>query len=176
MLVGNTHDLPRIRHATQNVRHMRHRNEARSFAESRFISLHVERTIFVQRHPFKDCTITFPKEMPGNDIGVVLHDGENNLIARLDVFRDPAGDQIDTFRRAARENDLFHARGIEEAPYIFAGVFHCRCRLIGERVEATVHIGIGRAHLVGQSRDNRLRLLRRSGTVQIDERLSIHLT
>jgi hypothetical protein len=35
--------------------------------------------------PFDDGAMTFPEEMPGHDVGMVLHDREHDLVAVPDV-------------------------------------------------------------------------------------------
>ena len=55
------------------------------------------------------------EQLPRDDVAVVLHLGEQDLIAGLEVLACPRlRDQIDAFGRAAGENDFVCAARIEE--------------------------------------------------------------
>ncbi len=57
----------------------------------------------------------FGQQLPGDDVAVMLHFGQQNRVAGLDVFGAPGvGDQVDAFGRSARENDFRRLAGVEE--------------------------------------------------------------
>src|SRR5438552_18718859 len=75
-------------------------------------------------HPFQHGALALPQEMPRHDIGMMLHDAEHDLIARLYAGREKSGsDQIDRFRAALGEDDLILAVRIEETLHPPAGLF-----------------------------------------------------
>ena len=55
------------------------------------------------------------EQLPGHDVAVVLHLGEQNPVAGFEELRSPGGgDKVDAFGRAAVENDLVGAAGVDE--------------------------------------------------------------
>ena len=97
--------------------------------------------------------MTLAQEMPGHDVGVVLHDGQHDLVARLDALAaESLGDEIDRLGRAAGEDDLFGRRGVEEGAHLFARALVALGRRIGEIMQAAMNIGVfGRIGLLQRS-------------------------
>ena len=60
--------------------------------------------------------------MPGHDIGVVLHNRENDFVALADLGHAPKRirNEIDRFGGITRKNDLVRAGRIEETPHRLA--------------------------------------------------------
>ena len=66
-----------------------------------------ERAVVVDVDPLEHRALALAMEMPGHDVGVVLHHGEHDLVAGADVLEPEArGDEIDRLRRRAGEDDL----------------------------------------------------------------------
>ena len=113
-------------------------------------------------------------EVPGDDVGVMLHHAQHDLIARADVREAKArGDEIDRLRRRSRENDLLVRTGVDEPPHGLPGRLIRLGRRIREIVQAPMHIRIFVLIGVSQAIDHLLRLLGRGGVIQIDKRLPI---
>ena len=82
------------------------------------------------------------KHLPGNDIGMMLHVGNDDLIAFFQEM--PAvrlGNKIEGFCRTLGENDLFHPAGMKELPHHLAGKFKCSGCLLAKIVYTSMQIG-----------------------------------
>ena len=130
----------------------------------------------VDRRPFDHRALALAQKMPWHDVGVVLHDREHDLVARLDALApERVGDKIDGLGGVAGEDDLFLAGGIEEGRDFLARAFVGFGRLVGEIVQAAMHVGVLRRVGAIEPIEHRPRLLRRSGVVEVDQRLAIDL-
>ena len=85
------------------------------------------------------------------------------------------GDEIDRLGGVAGEDDLFLALGVEERRHLVARALVGLGRLVGEIMQAAMHIGVLRRVGLVQAIEHRLRLLRRGGVVEIDQRLAVNL-
>ena len=120
--------------------------------------------------------LALAQKMPRHDVGMMLHDREHDLVAGLDALAaERIGDEIDRFRGVAGEDDLFLAPGIEEGRDLLARALVGLGRLIGEIMQAAMHIGVLRRIGLMQPVEHGVRLLRRGGVVEIDQRLAIDL-
>ena len=85
------------------------------------------------------------------------------------------GDQIDRLGGVAREDDLLVPLGVEEGADLLARALVGLGRRVGEIMQAAVDVGVfGRVGVL-QAVEHGLRLLRRGGVVEIDERLAVDL-
>ena len=128
------------------------------------------------RRPLEHGAVALAVEMPGHDVGVVLHDREHDLVALADRHGAVgAGDQVDALGGVAGEDDLLDAWRIEEAAHRLARVLVAGGGGVGEKVQAAMDVGV--FHLVGvvDGVEHRARLLRRGAVVEIDQRLAVDL-
>ena len=117
------------------------------------------------------------QQLPGNQVAVVLHLGQQDAVAPVDVGPAPAvADQVDGLGDVAGEHDLPHAPGVDEAGHLLPGRLVGGGRLLGDLVDASVDVRVVAPVVVVQRRDHRLRLLRGVGAVQVDERMAVDLT
>ena len=97
----------------------------------------------VDRRPFDDGAMAFPEEMPGHDVGMVLHDREHDLVAGLDVRLAPGRrHEVDRLGGVAGEDDLLVAPGVEEFCDLGAAAFIGFGRRIGEIMQPAMHVGV----------------------------------
>ena len=90
------------------------------------------RALFVAQH------------LPGHDVRVVLHGGDQDFVAGGDV-RAAVGlrDEVDAFGGAAHEDDFARVRGVQEflrgpaRRFVFFG------RMLGEEMHAAMNVGVG---------------------------------
>src|SRR5262252_9516938 len=81
-------------------------------------------TFVVDRRPFDYRALPYAQEMPWHDIGVVLHDREDDLVAGFDALApERIRDEIDRFGGVPGEDDLLLAPGIDEGCDFFARIF-----------------------------------------------------
>src|SRR5581483_5161302 len=111
--------------------------------------------------------------LPRHDVRVMFHLGDEDLVAWADARAAERGrNEVDGFRRAADEYDFARVGGVEEPPYAFAR------RIVGlggfdaERVDAAMDVRVFLGVVPHQTIDDRLRLLRGRGVVEIDERFT----
>ena len=139
--------------------------------------LRIQIAVHVCIDPFQHRTETFAQEVPGDDVGVVLHHGQNDLVAGLDAGHGPAvGDEIEGLGPVRDEDDLFFGGRSDEACDLGAYCFVIIGRQIGQEMQAAVNVGI--FHFVcGVHRINDgLRFLSRRTIVQIDQSRIVHLS
>ena len=135
-----------------------------------------EVAVLVDGRPFQHRAVPLAVEMPGHDVGVVLHDGEHDLVAFADHHAAEAlGHEVDGLGRVAGEDDLVLGRRIEEAPHAFARILEGLGGGVREEVQAAMHVGIFFRVALHHRVEHRLRLLGRGGIVEIDQRLAIDL-
>src|ERR1019366_4968202 len=114
--------------------------------------------------------------MPWNDIGVVLHDREDDLVALLDEgLAEGGSDQIDRFGRRFREDDLVYRAGVEEGAHAFPRRLIGFRRGIGEMMQTAMNIGVFVIGRVDHAVDDFPRFLRRRGIIEVNQRLAMDL-
>ena len=146
------------------------------FAERRLEGVDVESALFGDIHPFEHGTLPFPQELPGHDVGMVLHDRQDDFIACADPRRHKArGHQVERVGRALGENDLFGARRVEELAHRLTRLFIGIGRSLRQRVQSAMHIGIGVLIGIGDRVDHRPGFLGRSAVVEIDQALAVYI-
>ena len=100
---------------TEHVRHMRDRHHLGARREQLLELVEQEIAVVVDRRPLDHRTLALAQKMPGHDVGMVLHDRQDDLVALFDAFgAERGGDQVDRFGRVAGEDDLFMPRRVEE--------------------------------------------------------------
>src|SRR5438132_6977439 len=103
----------------------------------------------------------------------MLDGGDQHFIAGLDVLPAPrAGHEVDALRRAAGEDDLLLAAGIDESLHRAARLFVGRGGHLAQVMHAAMHVRVFLGVVANDAIDHRLRLLRRRRVVQVDERLA----
>ncbi|MNV23931.1 hypothetical protein D3C71_1149720 [compost metagenome] len=134
--------------------------------------LDMEGTLFIHRNPSDLGALAFADEMPRHNVGVMLHDGDDDLVALANMRHSVAiGDRVDRRCRIAGEDDLIDRSGIEEPAHLFARRLIGVGRGIGKEVQAAMDIGIFAGIGMGDPVDHHLRLLRRRAVVKIHKRL-----
>src|ERR1700722_17648586 len=95
-------------------------DEFRSWRQKFFEFVDEEMPLVVDRRPFEHRALALAQKMPRHDVGMVLHDREHDLVARLYALAaEGVGDEVDRLGGVAGEDDLFLARGIEERRHLF---------------------------------------------------------
>ena len=131
--------------------------------------------LLVDVDPLQHRPAPLAQEVPGHDVGVVLHDGEHDLVALVEALAECRGDQVDRLGRRFGEDDLVRRARVEEAAHQFARAFIRIGRSIGEVMQPAMHVGIFAVGHLRHAVDHGPRLLRRGRIVQIDERLAVDL-
>ena len=69
----------------QNVRDVSDRNNFGARAQQLFESFEVKGALLVHRHPFDHSAFALAVEMPRHNVGMMLHDRENDFIPLADI-------------------------------------------------------------------------------------------
>ena len=102
---------------------------------------------------------------------MMLHLGEQDLVARPDVRISPAPRHgVDARSRSVGENALLGLRGIDERADRFPGLVEQLVRLLGQLVNAAMHVGIVLFVATDDRLDDLARMLRAGRVVEIDQR------
>ncbi len=144
--------------------------------EQLFIFLENDLAAIVDRRDAQPGAGLGAEHLPGHDIGVMLEPGDDDLVALSHIAAAPGlGDEIDALGRAAHEDDVLDRRRLQEAANFFARGFIGVGRARRQRMGGAVDVGILIFVEMRQTVDDRLRLLRRRGVVEPDQRLAMHL-
>ena len=160
----------------KHVRHLRYRDQPGLRADGVDHLLGIEAAIDLWLDPFQHDPLSFAQEMPGNDVGMVFHHAQHDLVPGPKPRRRPGvGHKVDAVRRAGGKDHLARIGGAKEPrddpPHRFIPVG----RKIGKVMQAPVNIGIFIRIPTDDRVDHHLGFLRRSPIVQIDQRLAVHL-
>ncbi len=170
------HDLGNRDNRPERVRHVDHRDDARAIGEEAVELVEPQLPAVVNRHRPERRTRLRAHELPRDDVGVVLHPGDEHLVTRLQERAAPGlRDQVDAVRTPAREDDLAAVCRVDEPLQQHARTFVGSRRPLAEHVRGAVDVRVGRRVVVGRGVDDRLRLLGRVRIVQVHERVPVHL-
>ena len=116
------------------------------------------------------------EHLPRDNVGVVFHRGDHDLVALSDG-RPPkrARHQVNPFRAASREDNLGVIFGAHEGGQRVPRRFVRIRRLLTQKVHTPVDVRVFLLVVRAEPVDHCLRLLRRRGVVEVDERTSVHL-
>ena len=89
------------------------------------------------------CASPLADHLPGDDVRVVLHLGDEDLVALAEMGRAIGlGNQVDRPGGAGGKDDLLTLGGVEEALRFDASALVGLGRALGEVVHAPVHVGV----------------------------------
>ena len=155
---------------------MGHRDEARARPEEALVRVQQDLPRVVDGGDAQARALLGAEELPGHDVGVVLQQRQDDLVALAHVAPPPAlGDQVDPLGRPAHEDDLARGAGPEETPRGLARAFVGVGRSRRQGVRRAVDVGVLALVEAGDALDDRARLLRGGGVVEPDERTPVHL-
>ena len=159
----------------EHVRDVNHRQQLRLPSQQPFERLGVELAVVDDRHVGELGSAVGAQQLPGDDVGVVLHLGQHHQIARVHVLATPGvGDQVQRRGRVGGEDRLLDGRP-EPLRDPRPGTLVELGRLDRERVHAAVH-GRARMRVVARDRvDHRLRRLRGRSGIQVAQLTAIEL-
>ena len=139
--------------------------------EQRIERVQAEQAVVGQGNVPQHGPAALGKLLPGDEIRVMLHLGEQDLVARLDVRIAPAPRHgIDARGRPVGENALLALGGIDERADRFPGLVEQLVRLLGQLVNAAMHVGIVLFVATDDRLDDLAGMLRAGRVVEIDQR------
>ncbi len=173
---GDADDVLHRHHGAEHVRHVRDGDDLGLGPEQALELVHEQLALVRHRDPLQHRTLALAVEVPRHDVGMMLHDGEHDLVALADLHAAVGrGHEVDGLGSVAGEDDLVDARGIEEAAHDLARVLEALRRGVREIVQAAVNVGVFEAIGVVHGLDHRQRLLGGGAVVEIDQRLAVDL-
>src|SRR5262245_53354339 len=156
---------------TENIRDRCDGDEFRAIGKKRTEVVENQEAVVCNRKVSQDGAVAFGQLLPWNQVGVVLHRGDNDFVAALHIDVAPAaGNQVDTSGGARREDALAGMLGTDE----IADLLACFLVLLGcalaERVDTTVNVGVIALVHATQHLDYLPRPLGAGGVIEEDER------
>jgi hypothetical protein len=173
--MGGLNDAFDRQHRAERVGDVRHGHQARARRQQLRERIELEFTAAVDGRHLERAAGLLAHHLPGDDVGVVLECGDEDLIAGAEAWpRVRLRDQIDALGGAAREDDLARRAGIDEAAHTLARTLERGRRRLAQGMHAAVHVGV-RVHLVVVHRADHLqRALRGGGAVQVHQGMPVH--
>ncbi len=157
----------------EHVRHVRERRHAGARREQPVEARHVEVRAVEHRHGHEARAAVAAGHLPRDEVRVVLHLGDENLVARLQGAPDRLGHQVHALGGAAREDHFLPRGRADERPHGVARPLVQLRRLLAERVDGPVHVGVALLVVARHRLQHRRRLLAGGGGVEEDERPAI---
>ena len=151
-------------------------DELRAVAQQPVEFVQAQLAAFVDGHDAERRAGLLAHELPRHDIRVMLHPRDQHLIAGLEHRPAPGlGDEIDALGAALRQHDFPAVRGVDEVLEQRARPFVRTRSALAQEVRGPVDVGVVVGVVIVQGIEDRLRLLRRVGAVEIDERPPMNL-
>ena len=177
LFVGIAYHLPDRVHRTQHIGYMRHADNLCTLGKQLFVLIQQKLASVIHRNDFNGNPPLGSQQLPGNDIAVMLHNGENHLIPLLHkLFTEAGHKQIDTFRRTAGKDDFIRTAGIDKLPHRLTRRLVQLRSLLRKEMHTTMHIGVDRIVLVRNGVHHLTGLLRSRTVIKVNQRLTIYLT
>ena len=159
----------------EDVAHVGKADEARMLVEELAVGGLVEGAVVEHGTHTKFEAIAAGLELPRHDVAVMLHHGDDDLVARLEkLLCVGGGNEVDALRGAAREDNLGGASGIDKLAHGLAGLLVELGGLLTHPMDATVDIGIDVEILVAHGVQYAEGLLRGGGVVEVNQRFPIY--
>ena len=173
--VRHAHNFPNGVDRSQRVGHMRDGYDFR-FVRNQFFQLfQTQFPIILKGQHLEHGATVFAQELPRHDVGVMLHLGNDDFIAGLDECSSKRrSHQVDGLRGPAREDDLVVVRRVDELLDRFAGHLELFRGLLAQEMHAAMDVAVYAFIIIRQSLNNRQRLLRGGGVIEIDQRFVVN--
>src|SRR2546430_2427041 len=116
------------------------------------------------------------EQLPGDEVAVVLHFGEDNQVSGRDIGITPAiGHKIDAFSGVACEDDLFALASVDEAGYFHARPFHLGGSFLADLVDTAMDVGMSGLVIGAHGLNDTIGLLRTRRAVEVNQRFAVYL-
>lgn len=127
----------------------------------------VDHAVSVQRQNHQFQAATLSQLLPWQQIGVVFQRADGDFVARSEFMFQPVGQQVQRRRCAVGEDDLAVLAGIQPVGGLATAGLERLSGVRAGQMLGTMHVGGTVGIVMSQGVDQRLRLLRRGGVVQI---------
>jgi hypothetical protein len=161
-------------HGAERVRDVRKRGDLCPCAEQRVEGADVERAVVANRRHDEARARALAEQLPRDDVRVMLEARDQHLVARRKALAEARRDEVDRFRRAAREDDLGKRRRVDEASDFLARALVGGRRPFTELMHAAMDVRVVQALLLRHGLVHRYRRLARRCVIEVRERLPMH--
>ncbi len=167
------HGLDR-RDGAERIGDMRDRDDLRLRPEQLRVFVDQNLSVIVHRNDAQPGAAFRGNLLPGHDVRVMLQPADDDLVTGREMRTPPAlRHQVDGLGRAAHEDDFVGRSRAQKSPCGFAAVFvrvsGSRRKRVRRPMDVRVLVPVERREPI----DHRLRLLRRRGVVEPDERTAV---
>ncbi len=174
--VGELDHLAHRVDGAEGVGDVDHSDDLRALRQQPLVLLEDDVAVVVDRDHLEDRAALLAQQLPGDDVGVVLHGRDQDLVAGLEPRADKArGDQVDALGGRSGEDDLSAVGGADVALDRGPGPLEGDGRALRQQVDAAVDVRavalVEGAHRI----DHRPRFLGGGGVVEVDQRLAVRL-
>ena len=155
---------------------MHERDDLRALVDQLVDVGEVEPTVVGDAEPAQRRAGALAQDLPRHDVGVVLHLGDDDLVAGLQRASSPRQDVRDQVQRLGGvlgEDDRVGVGCADERGHLEAGALVGSGRLLTQRVRRAVDVGVVLLVELGEGVEHLARLLRGVRTVEIDQRLVV---
>src|SRR5579859_5290626 len=142
-VVGHCGDLFNGIHRAQGIAHVHDGDELHTLVEHVFELVQKDVPIVIDGNYMDARTDVLTDDLPGDDVGVVLHIAEKHDVSCLQIRAAPGvGHEVDCLGTSLREDDLFVRGGIEVAAYCGAGGVELPSGALTESMDPTMNVQI----------------------------------
>src|SRR5689334_14301455 len=142
-LMRETYDLLDRIYRAERIRYVSYRDKFCAFVQQACELIHNEFPVVVDRSDLQPRTLLFTKQLPGHDVRVMFHRGDQDLVAGFDVGATVAAcDEIDCFGGSACKDYLAELFCIDK-PLNFGPRFLIFSRRsLAQVMDAAVNVGV----------------------------------
>ena len=177
LFVGKLNHLLYRIYCTQHIGDMGYADNLRTFRKQSLIFVYQKFAPVVHRNNLNGNTSFGSQQLPGNDITVMFHNGEDHFVTFLHkLFTKTGYKQIDTLRRSTGEDNFVRTGGIDKLPHCFTGSFMQFRSLLRKKMYTTMHVGVDRIIFICNGIYYTTGFLGSGPIIQINQRLAIYLT
>ena len=174
--MGLVNDFSNGIYCAERIRNVHDANKFGLIRKERGVGFHVEIARIEHGNDLKNSTRFFSSNLPWHNIRMVLHVGDENLIASRELsFHETMRDKIDPLSRTAHKDNFVLIRCANKLGSFGASRLVGVCRLLAEIVNAAMDVGILRAVVAVDGFDYGSGLLRCSTVIQEGQRFTPHL-
>ena len=154
----------------ENVRHLRHGDDLRAPGDERFDLPEIHTAVRRALDELQLRAGLTANHLPRQQVAVVLHDGHEHLVTRLDVRQAVAvGDEVQALGRVAGKDDLTRRLCADEAAHRLARLLIDIGRLHAQRIQPAQGVRIVAAVEIRHCIEHTLRALGRGCVVDIGD-------
>ena len=151
--VRHLDDLADGIHGAERVRDVRDGDEPRARTDAALELIEQQLAAVVDRRDDEARAARVARHLPRHQVRVVLHRGDQDLVAGSDARAGEArGDQVDRLGGAAQQDHFAHVGRIQQPAHGFATALVRSRRALGQFVDGAVHAGVAVGRRSGSRR------------------------